>query len=296
MAALRGRLRAWWQGEGHPPPAAPAKAPASSAPPAARPARDLSVPYWTSERIDLVQRIWGREHISPGGEAYARRLVKPLALNPSFKVAEVGSGVGGAARAMHRSSGVWLKAYEPCPELAQVGMALSSIAGLSKQAPIEPIDLSRPELQRNAYDRLILRDVLHTAGDKIGVLRLAADALKAKGQLLVTDFVLKDGVTMPEQVKLWAEHEPRASQPWSMRVMQEALEDLRLTIQGVEDETGALRQMIIDGWKAFQANLRGDAIPPEERDVLIDEGERWARCAAALDNGALHYMRIIASR
>ena len=298
LAALQGRLRAWWEGEEWQPapvmetqvaePAAEAVAPAPEK-------RDASFPYWTPERIEVAQRLWGREHISPGGDVYARYILKPLGLNPSLAVAEIGSALGGTTRLMHRSANIWVKGYEPCPQLAEAGMALSAAAGLSTKAPIAGMDLTAPELKRGSLDRIVLRDLLHTVPDKVALLKALATALKPKGQLLLTDFVLQDGGT-PAEVLLWAENEPIQSHPWSARVMTETLEDLQFTVQVAEDETAMLRQMIFDGWKAFRSSIRSEPLPPEQQQAVFDEGERWARCLAAFGTGGLHYMRVVASR
>ena len=299
LAALQGRLRAWWEGEEWQPPAVPemplAEAPPQPAPPAPAVQRDPSLSYWTPERIEVAQRLWGREHVAPGGDVYTRYILKPLGLNPSLAVAEIGSALGGTTRLMHRSCNIWVKGFEPCPELAEAGMALSAKAGLSTKAPIAGIDLAALEMKRGSLDRIVLRDLLHTVQDKVGLLKALSAALKPKGQLLLTDFVLRDGGTPPE-VLLWAENEPAQSHPWSARVMTETLEDLQFTVQVTEDETAMLRQMILDGWKAFRSSIRSAPLPAGQQNAVFGEGERWARCLAAFDTGALHYMRVVASR
>ena len=299
LAALHDRFRAWWEGEDwQPTPAAESPGPEAAAEPVApppAPQRDASVPYWTPERIELAQRLWGREHVSPGGDVYARYILKPLGLNPSLAVAEIGSALGGTTRLMHRSCNIWVKGFEPCPQLAEAGMALSSQAGLGTKAPIAAIDLTAPELKRGSLDRIVLRDLLHTVQNKVELLKALSTALKPKGQLLLTDFVLQDGGTPPE-ILLWAENEPIPSHPWSARVMTETLEDLQFTVQVAEDETAMLRQMILDGWKAFRSSIRTAPLPPEQQQAVFDEGERWARCLAAFGTGGLHYMRVVASR
>ena len=296
LAVLPGRLRAWWDGLDRPPePLAlplPVEVEEMSAPPSVI---DPDAPYWTPARIDVAQRIWGREHLRPGGEVYARYLLTPLALNPSHSVVEIGSDVGGTARLMHRSFNVYVKGFEPSPELAATAMALSTKAGLARQAAIAAVDLGAPGLKRASADRIIMRDLLHTVPDKVALLRALGEALKPKGQLLITDFVLEDGGA-PDAVSLWARREPVQSHPWSLRILQEMLEDLRFTVHVVAEETPMLRHTILDGWTAFRTSLRSMPLPDHQRDVMFDEGERWARCLAALDTGLLHHVRIVVSR
>lgn len=294
---MRGRLRAWWTGEARPRDAAAPRAPEPAAANAPLPEAEAQRPFWTAERIEVAQRLWGREHVTPGGEDFTRDLLKPLALDPSLTVLELGCGLGGATRLMHRSFGVWPKGLEPDQALAEAGMALSVKAGLAKKAPVLHADLGRLEIKPGGQDRLILRDLLHTVEDKRGVLRIAVDALKKRGQLLLTDFVLADeGAAAAPAVAAWSAGEPVPSRPWSVRALREEMKELKLRVHVLEDETALLRRMILGGWKAVQASLRCEPLPPALTGTMLDEGERWARCAAALDGGALRYIRVVASR
>lgn len=78
--------------------------------------------------------------------------------------------------------------------------------------------------------------------------------------------------------------------------MDETLEDLKFQVQVTEDETAMLRQMILEGWCAFQVSLRGVPLTAEQKEAMFSEGERWSRCLAAIDSGALRYKRVVAAR
>src|SRR3546814_9135262 len=100
--ALRARLRGWWHGRprntsrraGDAGPA-PADAPAHSC------HAEQAAPgvFWTADRIGLAQQIWGREHVAPGGDDYVPTLLKPLGLDPSMSLLEIGAGLRAATRA-----------------------------------------------------------------------------------------------------------------------------------------------------------------------------------------------------
>lgn len=295
VAALRGRLRAWWDGEAWTPDEPGAAAPAGSLGDPL-PLSDTDLPYWTPERIEAAQRVWGPEHLAPGGDAYIRDLLKPLALDPSLTVAEIGCGLGTALRMMHRSFNVWPKGFEASTELLEAGHAFSTRAGLAKKIPVAAFDPERPEFKKGSFDRIIARDLVHTLRDKDGFLRAVKTGLKKRGQLLLTDFVLRDGGPASAAVADWAEREPVPSRPWTVDALTGCLEEMKFNLHIIEDETDRLISMILADWKALQSVLRTIQLPPAVTAAMLDEGERWARCAAALDSGQLRHYRIIVSR
>ena len=256
---------------------------------------DLRRPYWSPTRIEVVQRVWGAEHLSPGGDAYIESLLKPLALDPSLSVAEIGCGLGAATRLMHKSFGIWPKGFEARPELLAAAIELTAKAGLAKRVALDAIDLRQPALKAKSYDRIIARDVAHLVEDKPAFLAALKHALKKRGQLLLTDFVLPDDEVSSPLVAEWAVHEPVASRPWTVGAMRDCLASLGFTIHIFEDETKQLCDRILEDWTACRKALEAVPPAPAEAEVVLDEGARWARCAAALAARVVRHYRVIAS-
>ena len=292
---LRRRFLAWWEGETWTEPPRGGRPEAPDAAGQDLPAADLRQSYWSTARIEVAQRVWGPEHLSPGGDAYVEYLLKPLALDPSLSVAEIGCGLGAATRLMHRSFGIWPKGFEARPELLAAAIELTAKAGLAKKVALSGIDLQRPALKARSCDRIIARDVAHLVDDKPAFLAALRQALKKRGQLLLTDFVLPDDEVPSPLVAEWAAREPVVSRPWTVREMRDCLASLGLTIHIFEDETRQLRDRILEDWTACQNALRAAPPAPAEAQAMLDEGARWARCAAALAAGALRHYRVIAS-
>ncbi|MFN4087948.1 MAG: hypothetical protein ACK4QW_02745 [Alphaproteobacteria bacterium] len=300
--ALRARFLAWWDGRppadlravgpGRPPQkAAPAPDVETAAPPAE------TNRFWTAARIELAQSIWGREHVTPAGEDHIATLLKPLALDPSMSVMEIGAGLGAATRMMHKRFGAWPKSFEPDADLAATGMFLSTAAGLAKKAPVLHAGLAGIDIRANGFDRIILRDVIHRAPDKAELLRGAAVGLRRRGQLLVTDLVLSgaDGAGSPDAAA-WSAGEPGPAAPWTEADLKAGIAACGLSVHIAEDESAGLRSRILDGWAAFQARLVAERPGPATMLLALQEGERWRRCVAAIDAGALRHFRIIASK
>src|SRR3546814_12658067 len=113
------------------------------------------------------------------------------------------------------SSDVCSSDLEPDPALVEAAMSLSIAAGLGKKAPVAQARLDGIEVRANGFDRVILRDVCHLAGDKAALIRAAATGLRRRGQILVTDFVLAEARARPPVTAVWAAGEPSPSSPWS---------------------------------------------------------------------------------
>ncbi len=292
---LRERLRAWWHGTEirRPAVAEPSCAAESEV---AGPKSEPAPEFWTPERIDLAQCIWGREHIGPSGDDYVANLLKPLSLDPSMSLLEIGAGLGAATRMMHKRFGVWPKSYEPDPQLAAVAMSLSVAAGLGKKAPVAHAPLETFDIRANGFDRIILRDVLHTAHDKPALLGRAAGGLKRRGQLLITDFVLHEDGEFDPSVAAWIVGEPAEVRPWTEQALVDWIAAAGLTLHIIEDESRNLRERVLEGWAGYQNLLRASPPPPERILLALAEGERWQRCIAALDSGGLRHCRVIVSR
>lgn len=296
---IRERVRAWWDGR--------APAVGGDAATVDGPAHEDGTPHaplppeqsvlWSPARIDLSQRIWGPEHVAPGGEEQVATLLKPLSLNPSMSVIEIGAGLGAATRMMHKRFGVWPKAFEADENLASAASLLSKAAGLAKKAPVIHSPLDKLEIKANGFDRVILRDVGYVAPDKTDLLRAAAAGLRRRGLMLITDFVLsRPGAETDPLVAAWRAGEPGDSVPWSEDELLAALRTLGLDVRVTEDESAILRHHVLEGWKAFQPTLLTSAPPMPLIMLALQEGERWRRCVAALDGGSLRYNRIIASK
>lgn len=101
--SLRGRMRAWWRrdngGEWVPP---------SGTTPQGR---------WTTERAIAAQLVWGDDWLAPWSRADISALVALLNPLAGDRIAVLGDGLGGMARALVRATGVNVVAIETDPAL-----------------------------------------------------------------------------------------------------------------------------------------------------------------------------------
>jgi cyclopropane fatty-acyl-phospholipid synthase-like methyltransferase len=296
---LRLRLKAWWEGyelddlldDGGRP-----RGRAGAGPAAGK--ADSFEPFapWSETHLEVMQAVWGEGMVGPGDPDYIRHLVKPLGLNPAMTILEAGCGMGGAARVMSESFGVWVSAMDPRPELVKAGMRRSEAAGLAKKAQLSTFDPEVCEPKARTYDCIVSLGFLYRVRNKTRLLEQFDTALKAKGQILIVDYVLAKPGQEPEELTAWTEGEPWEVSPWSVAQYTRALTERGLEVRITEDITDTVRQQIVNCWADHMAAVGQEAGDPRTADTLVNEVELWTRRVQALQSGALGICRLYARK
>lgn len=161
--------------------------------------------YNSADADNFYAAIWGGEDIHVGMYAdpaediatASRRTVARMAakvrLTPETKVLDLGSGFGGAARALADRYGCHIT----CLNLSEVendrNRALTKEQGLAGR--IEVVDGSFEDLpfNDNAFDVVWSQDAILHSGDRVRVLQEAVRVLKSSGRLVFTDPMASDG-------------------------------------------------------------------------------------------------------
>ena len=248
---------------------------------------------WTPRRIRLAATLWGEGFISPGGEEEALRLSKPLGLQESHSLLNLGAGLGGAARAITTAWGAWVSGFEENPELAAAGEALSKKAKLEKKAEIKPYDPAAPRFRPNYFHHALVQEALWTVEDKPGLLEPVAAALKPGGQLVMTDLTLGEAPLSPddETARAWArlDRGPACLVPGDAETA--LLAKLGFDVRIAEEISARHVQQAVAAWRGMVEVLV--AQPPTRVQALavIQEAELWLRRLALIRSGRLRLMR-----
>jgi cyclopropane fatty-acyl-phospholipid synthase-like methyltransferase len=257
---------------------------------------ELTIPPlapWESARIRIKQLVWGPGYDKPGGPDHVLGLVKPFGLDPSKSMMEFGAGLGGGARTVAHDYGVWITAFEGDTELAHAGKQLSIMAGLDRKAELQfymPHDF---QLSPNSFDCILSHEALASYGDKYGILEHFQHALKARGQLSITDFVLAPGVS-PDDERL-ADVKPGFADLWQPEEYERRFRELNLDLRVTEDMTAKYRQMILASWTAFsQGDEMTLATARAYPTAVTAELDLWTKRLNALNAGLLQVIRFYA--
>lgn len=289
------RLKAWWSGYDvvlHQRQAANAGKEAPARPVIG--ARDPALP-WQTPRVILAQMLWGEGFSLPGGAAEACTLAKPFALDPAMTVVDLAAGLGGGARAIVEQFGVWVAGYEADRDYAAAGMQFSTQQGMGKKAEISLSAPDELEIRTASIDCVLCRQLLHKVRDKDRLLRVVEQALKANGQLVLTDYMLSDPSSADSPaVKAWLQADGNGAGLWSLDDYTRALGAQKMDVRVSEDITAAYRGAVLAAWADLTKAITGAALAPEFSQCMVDELERWMRLVAAIDSGDVKVFRIYA--
>ena len=293
--SLRRRLQAWWEGYELDDKGAANRAEARRNK-RAEPTTAKPFGAWNDAHLEILQGVWGKGLIRPGDIDYICHLVKPLGLNPAMSILELGGGIGGAARIMAETFGVWVTSLEREKAMVEVGTALSTEAGLDKKAAIQVFDPEVCEPKARAYDCVISLGFLYSVMNKARLLEVLDNSLKAGGQILLTDFVVPNPGLDSETLQEWAQGEPYEVAPWSVRQYSQILGQRGLEVRITEDITSTVRQQVIAAFADYMASVGSDAGDLRTQTALVHEVELWTRRVKAMESGELKVYRLFARK
>jgi SAM-dependent methyltransferase len=290
--SFKTRFKAWWEGYDvadlmgepapEPEPVAPVETPPEEIPP-------LEQPY-----IKIAQTIWGESLVGPGGTSAILTLVKPFAFDPSMTVMDFGCGLGGGTRAVSEQFGVWVSGFEPDAIMAEGGQELSTKKG-AKKAEIKPCTVKDFQPKAAAYDCIYSSEALYTVPEKEKLLGNFERALKARGQIALTDFVRTPG-TKPDDPRLkdFVTRDGKAGHFWLGDDYLAKMKGLKFDVRVDEDLTASYRANVIEAFVNFTQDSVASAAARAHPDELVQEVSLWTKRVAALDSGALQLRRYYA--
>jgi cyclopropane fatty-acyl-phospholipid synthase-like methyltransferase len=288
------RFKAWWEGYD---PSAPEPEPAAAEPflaAAVAESPPAPIPPLEQPHIKVAQQVWGEGFTRPGREASILTLVKPFALDPSMTVMDFGAELGGGTRAVSSEFGVWVNGYEPDPIMAAGGQELSVKKG-AKKADIKHYVPQEFQPKSATYDCIYSSEALYSVQEKEKLLATFERALKARGQIALTDFIRTPG-TKADDPRL-AGFPARTGKPghfWTNDDYLGKMKALKFDVRVDEDLTAHFRSVIIEAWVNFTQDAAANAFVKAHPEELVAEVSLWTQRMAALDSGALQLRRYYA--
>ncbi|ABS62737.1 hypothetical protein Plav_1116 [Parvibaculum lavamentivorans DS-1] len=282
----------------------PAPAPQQKVSPAAaaRPAPEEETP--PLGRVELIQKLWGEGFSLPGGASFALRVAAPITLSSSGRYLDLTPGLGGGMRAIAKASGATILGIEADGELAAAAQLLSEQAGMGTVAPVRAVgpDGLGPEDFEPAggYAAIFMREAMFAVEDKERMLDELQRALSDEGSLVLTDFVLADGIGIEteedETISAWRAAEGHVAHPWTQAEYRAALGASGYKLERMSDLTSVYLPLIQTGWRQLHDCLQNAKLPPESATTLMHEGSVWLARSRALEPGPLRLVHIHAVR
>jgi hypothetical protein len=291
------RFTAWWHGyeleaagqgkaatkpEQRPKPTAGEPEPADDSP--SQPPSD--------PRLRIAQMVWSAGFAWPGGEDLALELAKPLGLNASSTLVEIGSGLGGGTRAIAEKLGTYVTGFDLDPAVVAEAMTQAEIHGLEEKAKVLLLDPRKPSLRKDFFRAALVREALYRIADKNVLLDDLIGSLKRDQPIVVFD--LFAGSTSPgKPLAEWAALEPHPVHLCRLEDLKAMLAEQHVEIRVEQDDSELYCAMALRAWGDFVERLNGPDMTKDAVVPLVREVEVWARRIAALQSGDLKVWRVV---
>jgi cyclopropane fatty-acyl-phospholipid synthase-like methyltransferase len=253
---------------------------------------------WTPARLRFVSALWGEGFTGPGGAEEALRLSKPLGLQPTHSLLNIGAGLGGAARTITGAFGAWVTAYEQNAELAKAGEALSKRAKLEKKAEIIPLDPSSPRFRPNYYHHALVQEALWTIEDKDAMVAALASAVKPGGQVVITDLTTGPTPILPddETARVWMKFDRSPAHLITADEETQLFARHGLDIRVAEEISARHVQQAVASWHGIMEVIASESPTPAQALAVIQETRLWRHRLALIRSGRLKLLRWYAIR
>jgi phosphoethanolamine N-methyltransferase len=147
---------------------------------------------YSLDEIRKYEAIYGRNFISPGGEATARAILSLVTWAPHMDVLDVGCGLGGAAFLIAQTYGARVHGIDLSRNMLQLAQARCQEAQLTQAVTFEHADILRYQ-HPASFDLVHSRDVFLHIHDKAGLLDPISRCLRPGGRLLFSDYLCRAG-------------------------------------------------------------------------------------------------------
>ena len=255
-------------------------------------AAEVPQPRWPETKLRVLAGLWGEGFLGPGGPAEVLALAKPLGLNGSHSVLQLGAGLGGAARTLAGEWGCYVTGYECDRDLAALGNALSVKLKVERKADIRPLDPTAPAIRQKYFHHALALEALWRHADKTKLIVALVDGVKASGQLVLTDLVLGDVTPQASAAfSAWAACEGAEPHLAGERALTALMTRQGLDVRIVEDITGRHMTQTLSAWESFVQDLARDRPAPAYAARIVEEAERCLRRLDLMRAGRLRLVR-----
>jgi SAM-dependent methyltransferase len=243
------------------------------------------------ESLAIRQRLYGRGYIIPGDAAFVLELAAPFRLGSSSALLDLAAGLGGPARTIAQAFHAQVTGLEREYERAQQGNAISATLDVARLVQIKPCDPESLELDAARFDAALGREASYAVAEKERFLRVVAQSLRTRGQIVLTDFALDHAAGERDELGRWRAGLVRPASLWTAAQYADCFKSLGFRLQRADDISALYRRQIVAAWVGYMraGDIRG--MQPPQVEAVLAEAEACLRTVAALESGALKYYR-----
>lgn len=246
---------------------------------------------WPEWRLEMSEKLWGHQCLTPGGLEYLIDFVKAMIPASEKSFLDLGAGIGGGVRGINKEFGVWMTGMEPNEALAEIGKEESIKQGLGRRAPVSWYDPDNIRLEARKYNGVYALETFFRFADKGSVMDACHLTLRHGGHLMFTDFVLAHPGDPGDSVRRWMSVDKVTNPLWTAKQTHAALSERDFDVRVAEDISEKYRAMVLTGWLQLLETLHPGQVEKTFAMNMIRECEYWLHRMNALDSGALRIYR-----
>lgn len=141
--------------------------------------------------VTLLEWIWGRDYMAPGGEGNVDKMVRGLDLSGK-RVLDIGCGIGGPAFALARKYGAHVTGIDLEPQLVARATRRAAELRLSRETEFRTVKLGDLPFPDRSFDLVFTSGALTQTEDKAGIASECLRVLKPGGGLTCYDWLKGD--------------------------------------------------------------------------------------------------------
>lgn len=233
--------------------------------------------------MPIMDLVWGRGYIAPGGDGNVARIVEGVELNDRL-VIDFGSGSGGGAVALARNHGARVIGLELEPPLVERSRLIAAEAGVTDRVEFRCVEPGPLALEDQSIDAFCTSGVLIHVPDRDTLFREVMRVLRPGGWLLGYDWFVERET--PETLR-WGEAADLHFHIANLAQYLELLESNGFESVSGYDATAWYRAKAPDELEQMRGPLY-HAAKELSREQLIDDMIReWEALVDSMATGAL---------
>ena len=243
---------------------------------------------WHALPGEISEKMWGDGFVTPGDEYITDRLIRPLGISKDMSLIDLAAGLGGRSRKTTKEFGVYIDGFEPDPEIAARGMALSVAQGRGKHVTIKSYDpMNFPE--ERTYDCVVSRETIYRVADKQKFVTSIVRNCKEKAQVSFTDYIVNPEVRDQPAVVAWRAFE-KGADPAGLVEMSELWAKAGISLRVHDDMTDYYKDEVKKGMVRLARFMTSGVKPDADTKKSIEKRiSTWAHRAAAMEQGLRFY-------
>ena len=246
---------------------------------------DIDGELYHSNLIGILERIWGKGWLSPGGPEEVARLLDGMDLKGK-SVLDIGCGAGGIEIELVKTHGAaYVTGIDVEDGVLNTARRYASEAGIAAQVGIVKVAPGPLPFPPQTFDVVFSKDSIVHIPDKHALMREVSRVLKPSGWFIASDWLIGHDNEPSPQMKAYIASEGLDFGMASPARYRAALEETGFTDIAINSRNAWYRIRALEELERLQGPLYEEAVANLGRDFVDHNIEIWRNMIPVLDSG-----------